>query len=473
MGGPQRSWRFWVGAGVCVASTIGLVVVDAVEATLRAEATPTSVSLLLIAAVGFGLVIWAAERGEVQKRWLWAVPICLRIVLMVFTTPTLSDDVYRYLWDGHLVSEGVNPYSFAISAPEGDAYEIDARALANNPDMASPYLPTTQVVFGAAAVLLPSEPWVMQIIMTAFDLLAAWLIARLLALASLPAHRVVLYLWNPLVIVEFAHAAHLDALMVALALLAVWLTLRSEAHDLRAPVVLALATLTRPIPLLLVPVLWWRWNGAQRIAYGATAVLGVVPFGIGSAGFGLFGDLTGTGVFGAARIYSSDFRFNALPSRWLENRVPDSYDALVLVAMALVIAAVMLRARTASSRALLRLMSVPLMAYVLLTPVLHPWYLVLLVAALVFLAPARDESSLRWFDLAPWLYLVAVSPLTYLTYTDPIRFAERDWVRQVEWLPTLALAVVAVAMYAARRANYRGVDGSAVARTPPVSDQES
>jgi len=65
---------------------------------------------------------------------------------MLTTEPSLSDDVHRYLWDGHLVSQGVNPYSHPIEAAELDAFEIDSRLLANNPQLApGPWPQSTQV----------------------------------------------------------------------------------------------------------------------------------------------------------------------------------------------------------------------------------------------------------------------------------------------------------------------------------------
>ena len=89
------------------------------------------------------LAVWWQERRGFSWRWLWIAPIVFRALLLL-TTPTLSDDVYRYLWDGHLTTEGVNPYANPIEDPVLDPYEIEARKLANNPEYATPYLPAAQ-----------------------------------------------------------------------------------------------------------------------------------------------------------------------------------------------------------------------------------------------------------------------------------------------------------------------------------------
>jgi hypothetical protein len=85
---------------------------------------------------------------------------------------------------------------------------------------------------------------------------------------------------------------------------------------------------------------------------------------------------------------------------------------------------------------------VPVMAYIALTPVFHPWYLMLLLALAVFLPPAKGECGDRWLLVTPWLYLAAASVLSYLTYRDPAAFAELTWVTRAEWWPTLALLAI-------------------------------
>lgn len=460
-----------IGAAVVAVGLFALAILDLRHGTLRDSIVPQTIGWYLVAFAGFVIAAVWNERSPVPVRWLWAAAILFRL-LMLTTSPTLSDDVYRYLWDGHLVAEGVNPYTFAIDDPAGDDYEIPARALANNRTLSSPYLPTVHAFFGAAALVLPSEPIVLQALMVAFDLIAAVLLAKLLALAHLPAHRLLLYLWNPFVIVEVAHSAHLDALMIMLMLWAFVLTWdrRSSGRALLAPVLLALATLTRVLPVLALPVLFWKWSWLQRIVYAVTCAVVVVPFGLG-AGFGLVGESTGTGVFGSARAYSETFRFNASIYFWLERWIGgrglddkgwNEPGALTRLIIAVVFVAIMLfiwwraRARADDLLPALRLMVAPFVAYVLLAPVMHPWYAMSLVVLLIFTTPSVDESPRRWLLSLPWLYLIVAMTFSYLTYEFPDAHAERAWVRNVEWLPTIALLIVAVVVVWSRQQGQEG-----------------
>ncbi len=429
--------------------------------TLRGPVTPQTLVCYAAAFAAFlGLLVWAEKRGPVSMPLVWMAAVAFRVVLLA-TTPTLSDDVYRYLWDGHVAVHGLSPYRDAVAAPALDFLDTPLRARVNHPEMASPYLPAAQVLFAAVTVLSP-HPVAFQAAMVLLDLATALLLAGLLAWAALPRRRLLLYLWHPLVIVESAHGAHVDAWMVFLTMLAVWLALAPGrfSHGRRswlAPAVLAAATMTKPLPLLLVPVFLprWRWRGLA-VLVGAM-ILFLLPAGL-AGGWGLAGPLDGRGLFGALQVYGRYWTFNSgvydglvrLLSA-LDFPAPDLWArGLTAASLLAVLIAVWRKSRVRTApQPFLRLLAVPFMAWVLLTPTLHPWYLVILLAFLPFVAPPGAGSAWLWLDVAPWLYLSAAIVLSYLSYLDPAHFRELDWVRAVEWWPTYGLLLVGC--WAARR----------------------
>jgi hypothetical protein len=97
------------------------------------------------------------------------------------------------------------------------------------------------------------------------------------------------------------------------------------------------------------------------------------------------------------------------------------------------------RGRDRELRTALRVMTLPLAAYLLLSPTVHPWYALILLAFLPFLPPTDDESQTLWLAALPWIYLSGTLVFSYLTYLDPQNFAELEWVRRLEWVPTLLL----------------------------------
>ena len=437
---------------VCLVGFVGLAVLDARAGTLRDGIVIETMVWYGIAFVGFLGAVWVNERSKISMGWIWGAAVLFRLILLT-TDPSLSDDVYRYIWEGNLLTEGVSPYQAPINAPELDQFDSPLRALVNNPDFASPYLPATHLVFSLTALLLPNTPLSFQIVMTILELGAAWGMMTLLRTVSIRPQRILLWLWNPLVVVEIAQGAHLDAIMIAFTVAALVVTFHSRFSPtgLLGPVLLGLATLTRPIPVLLTPVLFWRWNWPQRLAYAGTLIIGVGPF-IAWSGSGI-GEGPGRGVFGSGQEYTETFRFNSAIyqafEQWVGSQGLDDrgLNEPRLLTMLIIFGVYFLwmawvwnaaRSRT-TALSLLRLSIVPLIGYTLITPVFHPWYLLLLVALVLFQTPTETEPSRRWFALAPWAWLSFALVISYITYQDPNFFFERAWVRRVEWWPTLAM----------------------------------
>ncbi len=453
------NWGFVVALVLGLAGYAGLVRLDRLHGTLRDQITPQTIGWFSLAFASYIFLLFWMERRPLAMGWLWAGAILFRF-LMLLTAPTLSDDVFRYMWDGHIANQGVSPYAYSVEAPELDPLDIPIRSRVNNPWMASPYLPAAQWVFGLlGAIAAPSAFY--QGGMVLFDLLGALLIARLLALAALPSHRLTVYLWNPLVVLEVAHGAHVDALMSLLAVAAIWATWRfsqpivgaaGTARKLVAPLSLALATLTKILPVLLLPVLYWRWSWGQRVFYGLAIIGILVPYALQS-GWGLTGPMDGVGLFGAARIYADQWSFNSgfyasleqqLEARGLSDPM-DTARQIVVTALAVGVLAVAWNARKALGiRKNLRLAAIPFMAYLLFTTTVHPWYALSLLALLPFLAPGRQEPQALWLHVIPWIYLSGALITSYVTYLDPLNYKELAWVRRLEWYPTWGLLALAL-----------------------------
>ena len=212
---------------------------------------------------------------------------------------------------------------------------------------------------------------------------------------------------------------------------------------------LAAATLTKGLPVLLLPVLARRWGWRRTLAYGGLIIAACLPFALG-AGWGLLGPLDGEGLFGALRIYTATWNFYSGLYHWLEaglstcwtsSWVPTLIARLtVLVALDLVVIVVWRRGqRCDSDLALLRLAVVPLAAYLLVATTVHPWYVTFVIPLLPFLPPRKGEPARRRRLVVPWLYFSAVVSLTYLIYLDPVDPRESDLVRLVEYVPLYVL----------------------------------
>lgn len=389
----------------------------------------------------------------------WAV--LFRVTLLFTSPPTLSDDVYRYIWDGRLANAGVNPYAHAVASPLLDAFDSPQRALVNNDWMASPYLPVAQALFALVYRLAPDSPLAFQIAAALFDLLTGWLIIDLLHRLGLPRAWSLLYLWHPLVVVEFAHGAHVDALMIFLIVASLWALVALGARSISA-LLLAAATLTKGLPILLLPVVARRWGRRRTVLFGGLLVVACLPFAL-DAGWGLVGPLDGEGLFGALRIYGARWNYNGGFYHWLEVLLsgyptpgavpPEVVGRRPILAAKLIVGTLLVLAlvatwwkarRSKDDLGLIRLALVPLASYLLLATTVHPWYATIVVPFLPFLPPREGKPDGPAHFLLPALAFTTTIALSYLTYLDPANLREYDLVRIVEYLPGYLLLARAI-----------------------------
>jgi hypothetical protein len=442
---------------------------------LRGPQVTAFLIFYMIAAAAYIVAVIRLDRDKIPLSLIWAFAISFRI-LFLLTEQSLSDDIYRFIWDGNLLRQGVNPYAFAVNSPQLDTFEIPLRALVNHDWMASPYLPAAQLLFLLVSGIAPESVLSFQISTVILDLGIGWLVFDSLKRLSINPAGVLIYLWNPLIISEFANGAHVvDAWMISLVMLAFWLLIRSADKTrskgwINFGVVLAMAgaTLTKGLAALLVPVFLRRWRWKWLLIY-LGIIIGFLALFANGAGWGVLGPLNGTGVFGAMRIYLSQWNFNSSLYHWLEVLIsgyntPGAVPVEVvgrmpiLVARSVTSAAIMLislltgwwawrlddpqgASYLTRTLSLIRLSVIPIGAYLLLTHTVHPWYVTFIVPLLPFLLPREDEESQTRRFIWPWLYLSLAVSSSYLTYLDPENLREYDLVRLVEYLPVFVLLI--------------------------------
>ena len=224
---------------------------------LRGPQVTVFLTFYLIAAAAYFIAVIRLDRDKMGLGIIWGFAILFR-VLILLTEQSLSDDVYRYIWDGSLLSQGVNPYALAVNSPLLNNYESPYRELVNHDWMASPYLPAAQLLFASVTAIVPENVFSFQITTVILDLMIGWLVFDSLRRLSIPPAGVLIYLWNPLIISEFSNGAHVvDAWMIFLVMLAFWLMLQSNylpqrksLFNLGAVLAVAGEPITKGIPVL-------------------------------------------------------------------------------------------------------------------------------------------------------------------------------------------------------------------------------
>jgi len=257
--------------------------------------------MLAVCAAGTSLLWRRASQRDVVI--VLVVALAARAVL-AFDAPTLSNDVYRFAWDGRVQAAGTNPYRYA---PADEALralrdgEVFPRL--NRPRTRTLYPPANEVFYVAAHEAGGYSVRSVKLALLAIEAVVVALLLVLLRRARLSPGRVVLYAWQPLAIVEIAASGHSEPLLIALTLAA--LLAWDARAQLTAGLALGAAALTKFAPALVAPFFFrtLRWRFAAAFA-GIVALLYAPYLNAGTAALGSLSEYADEG-------------FGAGPFRWL------------------------------------------------------------------------------------------------------------------------------------------------------------
>ena len=378
--------------------------------------------VLLFAIVGFGLA--------------------LRIALS-FSTPAIEDDYFRYLWDGAVVAQGLNPYAYApeqaddagtpdaLTALAEDDAGANVRSRINHASLKTIYPPTAQAAFLLAYVI---EPWSLgawRIVCLAADVVTLTLLLALLAHLGRPALWVSLYWLNPVVLKELFNSAHMEAIVIPPVLAAVLLALRDRQR--MAALLLGIAVGAKLWPLILAPIVFRRLIGQTRLLF-EVAVIFAIACALAALP-ALLGGLDETSGFVA---YATHWQTNsallpALEAGWRALLVPFGGEAssgrLSRALLGLLLAAIVTRLAWRPVRSDMDMtarLALALMALVLLSPAQFPWYL----AWAAWLLPVHPSAAL--------LVATVTMPVYYASFyfhANGTYWIFRDIVVWAIWLP--------------------------------------
>ncbi len=231
--------------------------------------------------------------------------------IQLFSTPFLEIDIYRYMWDGTVVSTGMSPYEWSPAQARAadpvvleSQQEIVALASSTEPikrivgkvhfaEYTTIYPPVSQAIFGATMWLVQDSASVtthltaMKVTLVGFDVGTMFLLLACLRVVGRNPVWVAAYAWNPLLVKEIANSGHLDSIAVFFMMAAVLIVAKELKRGgsfhwrsaLLAGVVLSLAAASKLFPIVLTPLFFmWIWRKGR-----SSAVVFVVTTGVTTA----------------------------------------------------------------------------------------------------------------------------------------------------------------------------------------------
>lgn len=392
---------------------------------------------------GLFFVSWKLIQLEKTNFWFLAGAALIFRLIFMGSFPVLSQDFYRFIWDGKMLLAGWNPYLYLPqeliepgTAPISQAVELHNGMGALSAGNYTNYPPLNQMIFAVAALFagkgLLGPVVVMRLFIIAADVGVLYFGKKLLEKLGLPGHRIFWYILNPLVIIELTGNLHFEGVMVFFLVWSLYL-LHNKKWVLSA-MLFAASVLLKIIPLLFLPLLIGYFSkegkGIQSTDFkkllgyylivGFIVILGFLPF-LSPSFFSSFGS--------SIALWFQKFEFNAsiyYLVRWVGfqvkgyNIIETAGKVLPLVVVAILLGLSFFRKNNSTER-LIAGMLLGISVYFFLATTVHPWYLI---------TPLLLSIFTRYRFAIIWSFLVMLS---YFAYSNP-EFQENLWMVALEYL---------------------------------------
>ena len=397
------------------------------------------------------LFILKKTDSETDARFWFIFAFLLRGSL-TFSFPNLSDDIYRFVWDGRLIHLGVNPFDFKPSYfVENQLFSSDLTPelyqKLNSKNYFTVYPSVCQALFAFATWLFPKSLYgaaiVIKIFLTACDFGTLFLMKKMLKSYK----KTLIYALNPLIIIELCGNAHFEAAMIFFFLLSIFLLKKIKINPnfegfknakilSLSALFFALSVASKMLSFLFLPFLTKKMGWKKSIFYfgmvGGILLLFFLP---------LYNDLFINNIQSSLNLYFEKFEFNASLYYLLREVSEFVYGFNFISRIAVVLRIILLL-----SLALIFFFDLKnknenegfanffekclfaLSVYFLCATTVHPWYASMLLALSVF-------TQFRY--PAAWTYFIF---LTYIHYSYP-KPTENFWVIALEYSTVIAFAL--------------------------------
>lgn len=366
-----------------------------------------------------GILCWATpvfiiyayiiSRQNVSLIWWMTMALMVRLI-SVFHFPLLSDDIYRFYFDGNMIWQGINPYGLIPSEHPGLVNKIQEPFLLNkmnSPDYYTVYPPLAQYTFALAAWTgsLIKAKITMALMMTIMEGISMLYLYRLLKKILWPPAALLWYYLNPLVIIEGMGNVHFDVFVAASLVLMLYFLF--EKSYLKAGIWWAVGIGFKLTPILLFPLLFKFFNPGPRktflIAAGVTLTFLFLPFMI-TPGFFT--------VLKSINLYFQTFEFNGGVYYVLRElgQLLSGYNLIFYIGPILALTTIALivtfskRIEKGNVIQFSLLASLSWLIYLCLSTTVHPWYLIPVLIMTIFT---------RWVLVTTWSFLILFSYIHY------------------------------------------------------------
>jgi len=336
-------------------------------------------------------------------------------ILFISTEPTGSDDYYRYLWDGKIQSNGINPYLYAPDDQTLNPFHSELLPeKVSYPQIRTIYFPVSQFLFTLAYRISGENAIGLKIILLLAELLILISFYYLFKRFSIDLKYILFYAVLPLVLFQFFIDAHVDLVGVALMLASI--TLYFYDKKIFSYLLLGLSISVKPTGLLLIPFLFQ--NEQKFIEKIKSVFIPIIVFIITFLPY----------VFTATPLdtlinFTAKWTFNGMIYDILNIFLSNNLSIRLLCGILFLLVFIFL---FTSKIDFLKKVYLSLFLLMIFSPVVHPWYLIWFAVLL----PVIRSYSGFYFVAA-----ISLTSITVVTFQTVGVWQENTLVLFIEYLP--------------------------------------
>ncbi|MDY6861499.1 MAG: hypothetical protein SV062_00750 [Thermodesulfobacteriota bacterium] len=374
------------------------------------------IPVYLLCFIPYFLSVNVIKKGKTEAKKILLIIILFAVLFrltLFLSPPTLSDDIYRYLWDGRVGSHSINPYSHPPDAEKISWLRDNYYSMINHKEIPTIYPPFTQIIFTLTDRLLHSIQG-MKAVFIMFDVMIIFVIYKILSFKRYNPLLIIIYAWNPLILIEFSGSGHNDSQAIFLLVISLYFFLLNRCN--LSVIFLSLSFLSKYLAILFLPLYLRRVKKSSLPLFFFIAICLYLPYL--NAGRNLFSGLL---------TYAEHWRFNDSIFQillWTTGSVIVSKCIAVSVLM------LVLCRLLKCGKDILQASYFLTGTCILLSPTLHPWYLTWLIPFLCF------------FPSRAWLLFSALIGLSYyvlVDYTVKGIWHESPYIKILEFIPFYSL----------------------------------
>jgi len=403
---------------------------------------------------GLFFLSWKLLQLEKNNFWFLAgAALVFRLIFMA-ALPNLSQDFYRFIWDGRMSVEGLNPYLYLPgnlikdgTAPIVQASELYAGMGELSAGNYTNYPPLNQLIFAISGLFagksILGSVVIMRFIIIAADLGTLYFGKKLLENLNLPVNRIFWYILNPFVIIELTGNLHFEGVML---FFLVWsLYLLQKKKWILSAVIFAASVSLKLIPLLFLPLLFRYFtaeNSKNKLNFGKLILYYLIVVGLVIFSFLPFlSSALISNLSASIGLWFQKFEFNAsiyYLVRWIGFQVKDyniieTAGKVLPVIVILILAGFALFRKNNSTQRLITTMLLGVSVYFFLSTTVHPWYIATPLLLSVF-------TRFRFASI--WSFMVILS---YFAYSDAV-FRENLWLVALEYMVVIGMFIYEISV---------------------------